>query len=136
MKDLAPRKRSPLPPEPSWRTDPPGGSDHSGQQSPLLLHGELHDSRGLKLLPDPLALLHVVDEHELDPDVLTVRHLKDREGNRGFCNRHQTFKRRTSSLKAFDLKPADDFSEGQSALFPSDEGGFRNPEHSVHVAGI
>ena len=53
----------------------PGGADRAGQQGPLLLGGELHDPRGLKLLPDPLALLQVVDEHELHADVLAVRHL-------------------------------------------------------------
>lgn len=58
--------------------DGPGGSDHSAQESPLLLQTELHDSRGLKLLPDPLALVHVVDEHELNTDVLTVGHLEER----------------------------------------------------------
>lgn len=57
----------------------PGGADHAGQQRPLLLQSELHHPRSLKLLSDPLALLQVVDEHELHPDVLTVRHL----GNTG-----------------------------------------------------
>lgn len=61
--------------------DRPGGSDHPGQQPPLLLHGELHDARGLKLLPDPPTLLQVVDEHELYPDVLTVRRLKATRSN-------------------------------------------------------
>ena len=53
----------------------PGGADHSGQQCPLLLQSELHHSRSLKLLSDPLTLLQVVDEHELHSDVLAVRHL-------------------------------------------------------------
>lgn len=60
-------------------TDRPCGSDHSGQKSPLLLQTELHDSRCLKLLSDPLALLQVVDEHELHTDVLTVRHLTNQQ---------------------------------------------------------
>lgn len=60
-------------------TDRPGGPDHPGQQSPLLLQTELHDSWSLKLLSDPLALLHVVDEHELHPNVLTVGQLRDRQ---------------------------------------------------------
>ncbi len=57
----------------------PGGADHAGQQRPLLLQSELHDSRSLKLLSDPLALLQVVDEHELHTDVLTVRHLTNQQ---------------------------------------------------------
>lgn len=62
-----------------WRyTDRPGGSDHPGQQSPLLLQTELHDSWSLKLLPDPLALLNVINEHKLDSDMLTVGHLEKR----------------------------------------------------------
>lgn len=54
----------------------PGGADHAGQQGPLLLQGELHDAGRLELLPDPLALLQVVDEHELHADVLAVGHLE------------------------------------------------------------
>lgn len=62
----------------------PGGADHAGQQRSLLLQGELHDAGRLELLPDPLALLQVVDEHELHADVLTVRHLRGgRGGGRG-----------------------------------------------------
>ena len=57
----------------------PGGADHAGQQCPLLLQSELHHSRSLELLADPLTLLQVVDEHELYTDVLTVRHLTNRE---------------------------------------------------------
>jgi len=53
----------------------PGGAHHAGQQRPLLLQSELHHTGSLKLLPDPLTLLQVVDEHELHADVLTVRHL-------------------------------------------------------------
>lgn len=53
----------------------PGGPYKPGQQGPLLLIGELHDPRGLKLLPDPLALLQIVNEHELHTNVLAVGHL-------------------------------------------------------------
>lgn len=56
----------------------PRGPDHSAQQGPLLLGAELHDARRLELLPDPLALLHVVDEHELHANVLTVGGLKEK----------------------------------------------------------
>ena len=55
----------------------PGGADRAGQQGPFLLRSELHDARGLKLLADPLALLQVIDEHELHADVLAVCHLGD-----------------------------------------------------------
>lgn len=61
-------------------TDRPCGSDHSGQKSLLLLQSELHDSWCLKLLSDPLALLHVINEHKLDTDMLTVGHLEERGG--------------------------------------------------------
>lgn len=57
----------------------PGGADHAGQQRPLLLRSELHHTWSLKLLPDPLTLLQVIDEHELHADVLTVRHLHTNE---------------------------------------------------------
>lgn len=53
----------------------PGGSDHPGQESLLLLQTELHDPWSLKLLSDPLTLLHVVNKHELHSDVLTVSRL-------------------------------------------------------------
>lgn len=53
----------------------PGGPHKPGEQGPLLIAGELHDPRRLELLPDPLALLQVVDEHELHPNVLAVGHL-------------------------------------------------------------
>lgn len=63
----------------------PGGSDHSGQKGSLLFQTELHYSRSLELLSDPLALLHVVNEHELDSDMPTVRHLQRPEGERQEC---------------------------------------------------
>lgn len=44
--------------------------------------------------------------------------------------------RRTLSLEAFYLETADDLSESQNALLPTNESGFGNPEHSVHAAGI
>lgn len=53
----------------------PGGPHKPGQQGPFLLIGELHDPRGLKLLPDPLALLQVINEHEFHSNVLAVGHL-------------------------------------------------------------
>lgn len=53
----------------------PGGADHPSQQRPFLLQSELHDAGSLELLPDPLTLVQIVDEHELNADVLTVRHL-------------------------------------------------------------
>lgn len=56
-------------------TSLPGGPYKPGQQGPLLFIGELHDSRGLKLLPDPLALLQIINEHELHTNVLAVGHL-------------------------------------------------------------
>lgn len=62
------------------RAGRPSGSDHPGQQGSLLLQRELHHTRLLKLLPDPLALLQVIDEHEFHPDVLAVRHLGGRRG--------------------------------------------------------
>lgn len=57
----------------------PCGSDQAGEQSPLLGIGELHDSRSLDFLTDPLTLVHVVDEHELDPYVTAVGRLKKKE---------------------------------------------------------
>lgn len=59
-------------------TDRPCGSDHSAQESPLLLQTAVRDSWCLKLLSDPLALLHVVDEHKLYANVLTVGRLEER----------------------------------------------------------
>ena len=53
----------------------PGGSNHASQQGSLLLDGEMPSTRSLKLLPDPLTLVQVIDEHELNADVLTVCHL-------------------------------------------------------------
>lgn len=53
----------------------PCGSDHAGQECSLFLQGEVHDARLLKLLSDPLALVQVVNEHELDADVLAIGHL-------------------------------------------------------------
>lgn len=69
--------------------DKPGGADHPGQQSPLLLQTEVHDSWCLKLLSDPLALLHVINEHKLYSNMLTVGHLQEREG-RSVCVDWQT----------------------------------------------
>lgn len=64
-----------------WGTNNwPCGSNHSGQKSPLLLQTELHDSWCLKPLSDPLALLHVINEHELNTDMLTVGHLREKGG--------------------------------------------------------
>lgn len=57
----------------------PCGPDHSAQQGPLLFGAELHNARCLKLLPDPLALLHIIDEHELHANMLTVGCLKEKE---------------------------------------------------------
>lgn len=53
----------------------PGGADSASQQGSFLLRGELHDTRGLKLLADPLTLVQVIDKHELHAYVLAVRHL-------------------------------------------------------------
>lgn len=39
----------------------------AGPAGSALLAGELHHAWGLELLPDPLALLHAVDEHEPRP---------------------------------------------------------------------
>ncbi len=55
----------------------PGGADHASQQSSLILQAELHDSRPLKLLSDPLTLVQVIDEHELNPYMLAICHLKN-----------------------------------------------------------
>lgn len=57
----------------------PCGPDQAGEQSSLLGVGELHDPRSLDFLPDPLTLAHIVDEHELDPDVATVGRLRRRK---------------------------------------------------------
>lgn len=54
---------------------PPCRSDQAGQQRSLLIVGELHDSRSLEFLTNPLTLLHVVDEHELHADVTAIRRL-------------------------------------------------------------
>lgn len=85
--------RSPGPP-----TRPaPGGPHEPGEQGPLLLVGELHDPGRLELLPDPLALLHVIDEHKLQANVLAVgvlggqvgilQEIKKRYNCPGICNR-------------------------------------------------
>lgn len=42
------------------------------QQSPFFLISKLHNTWRLKLLPDPLALLHIIDEHKLQAYVLAV----------------------------------------------------------------
>lgn len=55
----------------------PGGADHASQQSSLLLQAELHDSRPLNFLSDPLTLVQVIDEHELNPYMLAIRHLRN-----------------------------------------------------------
>lgn len=54
----------------------PCGSDQAGEQSSLLGVGELHDSWSLDFLPNPLTLAHIVNEHELDPDVAAVGRLE------------------------------------------------------------
>lgn len=84
----------------------PRGSDQAGEQSPLLGIGEPHDSRSLDFLTNPLTLVHVVDEHELDPYVTAVGRLKKREhGASGVVVQHQghartqTHKQNTSSLR-------------------------------------
>uniref|UniRef100_A0A146YLN3 Uncharacterized protein n=1 Tax=Fundulus heteroclitus TaxID=8078 RepID=A0A146YLN3_FUNHE len=83
----------------------PGGANHASQQRPLLLQSELHHSWSLELLPDPLTLIQVVDEHELHADVLAVRH----------------------------LQAADDLLQRQHRLRASYEGGGGQPEHLVQV---
>lgn len=50
----------------------PHGAHQPCQQSPFVVIAELHNSRRLELLTDPLALLHVVDEHVLQANVLAV----------------------------------------------------------------
>lgn len=60
----------------------PHGAHQPRQQSPFILVRELHNSRRLKLLTDPLALLHIVDEHELQPNVLAVGILASENTNR------------------------------------------------------
>lgn len=61
----------------------PGGADRAGQQCAFLLQAELHDPGTLKLLTDPLALVQVVNEHELHSYVLAIRHLTHTHTHRG-----------------------------------------------------
>lgn len=82
----------------------PCGSDQAGEQSSLLGVCEPHDSWSLDFLPNPLTLAHVVNEHELNPDVATVRHLEKRnkqDGQRDAGRQMQTqeHKQNTSSLR-------------------------------------
>lgn len=60
----------------------PHGAHQPCQQSPLIIVAELHNSRRLKLLTDPLALLHIVDEHKLQANVLAVGMLARENTNR------------------------------------------------------
>lgn len=50
----------------------PGCTRQSCQDEPFLVVGHFCDSGCLHLLPDPVALLQGVDEHELDTDVTAV----------------------------------------------------------------
>lgn len=82
----------------------PCGSDQTGEQSSLLCVGELHDSWSLDFLPNPLALAHIVNEHELDSDVAAVRRLdksNKQDGQREAGRHVQTkeHKLNTSSLR-------------------------------------
>ena len=77
-----------------------------GQQKPLLSVVQLHGSRRLKPLPDPVDLVKVVDVHVLRPNAPAV-HI---------------------------LQPVDDLLEGQGSLiFSSNEGGLWQLEHCLHV---
>lgn len=111
----------------------PGGADHPGQQRPLLLQGELHDAWRLKLLPDPLALLQVIDEHELHADVLAVGHLEQDAGER----RHRSglIGRRPidPATGGTHLQAADDLLQRQHAFRTANEGGGGQTEHLVQV---
>lgn len=60
----------------------PHGAHQPCQQSPLILVAELHNSRRLKLLTDPLALLYIIDEHKLQANVLAVGMLASENTNR------------------------------------------------------
>lgn len=48
----------------------------TGQNQPLLVWAHLCNVGGFHTLPDPVALLQGVDEHELNTDVVTVRLFK------------------------------------------------------------
>ena len=50
----------------------PSRPDKSGHEESFILCIKLHDTRGLKLLSDPVCLLLVVDKHKLHPDMVTV----------------------------------------------------------------
>ena len=78
-------------------------SRQSSQQQTLLISGQVHDVRRLELLPDPLALLQVVDEHVLDTDVLAVDLLQS----------------------------VQDLPQSQAGLFASDESGVWQFENSI-----
>lgn len=48
------------------------GAGEAGEDEPLLVVAHLGDSGSLQALPDPVALLQGVDEHEFHSDVLAV----------------------------------------------------------------
>lgn len=82
----------------------PGGSDQAGEQSSLLRVGEPHDSWSLDFLPNPLTLAHIVNEHELDPDVAAVGRLEKSNKMKGSPAagghvRAKEHKQNTSSLR-------------------------------------
>jgi hypothetical protein len=57
-------------------SDVPCGTGQTSQNQTLLVAVHLHDSGSFKLLPDPVALLQRVDEHELNTNVPAVGSLQ------------------------------------------------------------
>ena len=76
-----------------------------GKQKSLLGVIELHGTRRLKPLSDPVDLVEVVDVHVL----------------------------RTNAATVHILQPCNDLLERQSSLLPTNEGGLWQLEHSLHV---
>lgn len=83
----------------------PRGPSQPRQDQPLLVGRHLHAPRRLHPLPDPVALLQTVDEHELDADVTAIG----------------------------QLEPLQDLPERQLLVLAADEGGRRQLEGAVHV---
>lgn len=110
--------------------DAPGGSYHSGQQSPLLLHTELHDSWSLKLLSDPPALVHIINEHELHSNLLTVGRLKH---SHVLNAEKQQLRKRWPVTEVFYLQAPYNLPEWECILVATNESGGGKPENFIQV---
>jgi hypothetical protein len=85
--------------------DLPRGSGQPGQDQSFLVGADLHRTGSFQPLPDPVALLQTVDEHELHADVSAIG----------------------------QLQPPKDLAQRELFLFAPDESGRRQLKNAVHV---